>query len=117
MFAPKYGQIAAAPYSCIKISTTLDNPTDTREWLENLEDKEMAKRMAAWMGKYNKKILPMVYLATDFTKTNGVPVELIPVIDVRTMVADLSRMFYLILETLGFYMLNGKRTRLVSDEY
>jgi hypothetical protein len=37
--------------------------------------------------------------------------------DMRKMVLDATKVFYLILETLGVYMLNSKTTRLVSDEF
>lgn len=117
VFAQKYGSIANPPYSCIKISTTLTNPSTTKKWVESIKDKALSERFAAWFAANGKTTLPTMYLSLEIVNSKGIPEELVDIIDVRTMVSDLSRIFYIILETLGFYVLNDKLTRLCSDEY
>lgn len=117
VFADKYGFIAEPAYSCIKISTILDNPTSTKKWLDGIKDKELATRMSRWFDLNNRKVLPTILLSQEVIRSKGMPEELVDIIDVRTMVSDLSKIFYLITETLGVYVLNDKKSRLLMDEY
>lgn len=117
VFAPKYGEIAPPPYGAVKISTVLKTTADVNVWLENMEDKQLAERMVRWMARNNKKVLPNILLSTDAITMAGVPPEIASIIDTRNIVSDLSGMYYLILETLGFFIKNNKRTRLIHDFY
>ena len=47
----------------------------------------------------------------------GMPEELMLVVDVRKIVFDITKTFYLVLETLGFYISNDNITKLISDHY
>ena len=117
VFAEKYGAAPAAPYQVLRVSTTIDNPTLTNEWLEKMEDKELSQRMSNWMNKHGKRMLPSLLLSTDITTSSGIPKEIVDIIDIRKIVYNLCKIFYLILETLGFYICNDNLTRLVSDQY
>lgn len=114
-FAPKYGMFGEPPYQAIRIATTLDNPTLTKEWLENMKDKELSARLKDWFARNDKVKLPSLLLPVEATKVNGIPQEIIDIIDVRKIVYNLCKIFYLILETLGFYICNDNITKLVSD--
>jgi hypothetical protein len=117
VFATDYGNIAPPPYACMKMSTTLVNMTAMTNWVSSIENKELAKRLSIWIELTKKSMLPTIYLPLEIIQTKGLPKELLPIIDVRRMVFDLCNIFYIVLETLGFYILNEKDTRLVSDEY
>lgn len=117
VFAPKYGEYSPPPYQVYKFSTTLVNPTATREWLDSIEDRELAERMRGFMRKLDKTILPSILIPMEATNVVGIPKEIMAVIDTRKIVYDLCKIFYIILETLGFYIGDDKRTRLVSDTY
>jgi hypothetical protein len=117
VFAPKYGNIAPPPYNCIKFSTVLETPTSTRMWVESIEDKELALRLTNWMTKNNRNVLPTIFLSQELVKAQGIPLELNNAIDIRRMVFDLSKITYIILETLGVYISNDKQTKLASDFY
>lgn len=117
VFAPKYGSVIAPPYSCIKFSTTLENPSTTRAWIESIEDKALANRLNIWMTVNKRTILPTIYLSQEMVKSQGIPPELTKVIDIRRMVFDLAKVLYMVLETLGMYVMNSKQTKLVSDTY
>ena len=117
VFAPKYGDIAPPPYGCIKIATTLESAADIVKWLDSIEDKLLAGRAREWLQNNRKKALPNIMLSTDVIDMGGIPPELARVIDVRSIVSDLSGIYYMILETLGVYMKNKKRTKLAYDYY
>ena len=82
-----------------------------------MKDRELASRITQWLIKSNKKVIPTILLSVEVVKSKGIPKELAEIINVREMVSDLSRIFYLILETLGMFILNDKKTKLVSDFY
>lgn len=51
----------------------------------------------------------------SLVRTNGIPEELLDIINARAMVVDAMKVFYIMLEPLGVFMVNDKMTRLVSD--
>ena len=116
VFGPKYGLVPEPPYTTVKISVDLDSPAKTRLWLFLLEDKELSARAEEWMLKYGKKHLGSTFMFPEqIIAGKGIPVEILSSIGIRKMVLDCSRIFYLILESLGEFMLNDKITRLCSD--
>jgi hypothetical protein len=117
VFGPKYGVAPPVPYTCVKIATDLDTPTKTKEWLDTLEDRMLAERMENYMKRMNKRYLGSVQLPEQNLQTHGIPNEILKVAGVRKIVADATKVFYIILETLGIYMQNDKLTRLVSDTH
>lgn len=117
VFAERYGPSPEAPYQVLRVATTIDNATLTKEWLENMKDKDLSKRMTDWLEKHDKKCLPSLLVPVELTTQNGIPKEILDIIDARKIVFNLCKIFYLVLETLGFYICNDKITRLVSDQY
>lgn len=115
VFGPKYGLAPPVPYTCIKITTELDTPTKTREWLDGMEDRLLADRMEAYLKRLNKRYIGTLQLPEQNLQTHGIPKEILQVAGVRKIVLDAVRVFYIILETLGIYLLNDKLTRLISD--
>jgi hypothetical protein len=47
----------------------------------------------------------------------GIPDELMSAMDVRGIVKDTSKIYYIIAETVGMYLLNSKASQLASDLY
>lgn len=118
VFAKKYGKITSPPYTSIKISADLDSPARTLAWINSLEDKDIAQRIADWLKRSNRKHVGSTFMLPEpCISSSGIPEEILSAIDVRKIVLDTTKVFYLILETLGIYMLNGKTTRLVSDHH
>jgi len=115
VFGVKYGKLAEPPYSCVKVSTILENPTALKAWVDSIQDKDVAARAARWIVDNKKERMPTLLLSVETIQSKGFPVELANIIDVRTMVSDLTSVFYLILETLGIYLSTDKKTKLVSD--
>jgi hypothetical protein len=114
VFAEKYGHLAPPPYSCIKINTTLNNATATKVWLDEMQDQVLAMRLRQWLAKNNKVYLPTFYLSTDISKSTGIPKEVQDIINVRKIILDLCNVFYIILESIGYYIKTG---HMVSDYY
>jgi hypothetical protein len=116
-FGKKYGTVSEPPYQAIRVSTTLENPTATKKWLSGIKDIELSKCLNDWFQRNERNKLPSLLLPSEAVKEKGIPDEIMEIIDVRKIVANLCRIFYMILETLGFYITNDNNTKLVSDFY
>lgn len=117
VFADKYGTFSPPPYQTIKVSTILENPTAAVKWLTEMQDKDLSKRMASWLERNNRRFIPNLMIPVEAVTANGIPKEILDIIDIRKIVYDLCKIFYIILETLGFYICNDSMTKLVSDFY
>ena len=113
----KYGEVTDPPYGCIKLTTTLDSATRTRAWLESLTDQSVATRMRGFMERFNKKYIGTVYLPSPVLELSGIPEEFLPMINQRKMVINVTKVFYLILESLGYYVKSKDGLQLISDHY
>ncbi len=117
VFAPDYGSVPPPPYTCLKLSTTLDTMGKTREWLAKIENRALAERMRLWLDKYNKSYIGMVMLPEGIVQARGIPKELLAAVDIRNMVTDTTNVFYIIAETYGVYMKQDKMKKLFMDYY
>lgn len=115
VFAPKYGTVAAPPYMCVKVATSLKSARSTADWLLAMEDQELADRLRNWLEKNNKKYFGTFFLPEQIVMSNGIPKEILETVDSRKIAYSASSVFYLIAETLGEYMLDKKLTKLISD--
>lgn len=114
VFAEKYGDVPEPPYDVIKISVDNANPTKMGEWLRNMPDQDIANRLRTFMQKYNKTIIKTFYLPQVIVKTRGIPEEVHLHMASRNMVRDMTKIFKLILQTLGYYV---NEEFLLSDMY
>ena len=117
LFAEKYGSVPPPPYTCIGVSTSIDTPTKLKAWLDGMKDRELAKRMTDWFVENKRDNLPTIYLSVEIARANGIPPEILEIINIRQMIANLTKIYYLVLETLGVYINSTDGYRLVSDDY
>lgn len=116
VFAEKYGPAPAPPYVGIKVNLTTDNRSRLKEWIRDMEDQDVAKRMDAWMTEVGRKDLGVVMLPQEVLAMKGLPVEIVPAANIRGLISNTMTPFYLLLESIGYYVKNKNNTRLVSDE-
>jgi len=118
VLAAKYNDVPPPPYSAIKVPLDLNNQTNIKNFISNIEDKELADRFALWIKTKRKTSLTNIALPRVYVENNGVPPELRPAIAARKMVYETVQPFYLLLESLGIYMIGDTNilSRLVSDE-
>lgn len=113
IFAPKYGDAPEAPYPAIKVSLDLPNKTAIQEWIASIEDKDVAAKVAKHFA--NKTGMTTLLLPKDNVERLGLPKEIVQAMNIRKLVYSTVRPFYLILEALGIFLVNGNNTKLVSD--
>jgi hypothetical protein len=118
VFAPKYGDAPPPPYQAMKLSLDMQSAGAVRAWVESIEDKALAQRLKDWLIQNNKTgAITSLLLPEQNLEATGMPKELISQLDMRRATLDVSKIFYLILETLGYYATNERLTHLCADYY
>lgn len=115
VFGPKYGLTIEPPYQAISVKLQINNKTDMALWLESWEP-EMAQRMRDWMARYNKDVIKTLYVPADLIASVKIPKEIMSRMNIRGSIKNLMKSFYLILESLGYFLINDDATRLVFDD-
>jgi len=114
VFEPKYGKIQDPPYDAIKIPTTITSRPKLREWFSSIKDEEFLNRLTKWVEKNKKVSLPTVFLNKVYVNSNGVPKELLDVIDIKRIILDTTIQHRTILETLGVVLYSDL---LISEQF
>lgn len=117
VFADKYGHIDAPPYGVVKISIDADNRTDFRNWLDSFKDQALRAKLVDFLALHKKDKVSTIMLPRAIVGVSGVPEEIIQGVSSRRMVSNLMEPFYVVLEALGYYALDGNQLRLISDYY
>jgi len=116
VFGPKYGETPPPPYATIKVSVDFSSKTKLNAWLDSLDDQELADRFKKYMSDYNKISVSNFLLPKLYVQSNGIPKEILTGMDMRKLIYTTVKPYYLLLESLGIYMINKDLTRLVSDD-
>lgn len=104
VFAPTYGDIPPPPYDVVKLPTTITSKTAMKAWIESIDDIELRTRLVNWLIEFRKDKLPTIYLAGDYVAANGIPKEILSVMDIRRIVFDSTMQHRLIMGMLGVFV-------------
>lgn len=116
IFAPKYGDVPEPPYDTYKINVSTNNPSKFKVWLDTMQDQELAGRIREYLARKGKKHISTFNLPAEALMSGGIPKEIADIIDYERIVRDICKIYYILLETLGYYALGKKVNRLVSAE-
>lgn len=117
VFAPKYGSTPPPPYSVIKVPLEINNRTDMTNWLNAMDDQQLAERMKKWMEARGKTQVSTLLLPSMVLGRAGMPKEVMLAINTRKLTYEILESFYMLLETLGIFQIDSGMCRLVSDIY
>ncbi|MCY1335510.1 hypothetical protein D9M68_20040 [compost metagenome] len=119
VFAPTYGNVESPPFSVIKVPLSINNKTDMQMWLTEAGkvNPEFAERLKDYMVKSGRDMIKTLYLPLSILSGIGMPKEVMPMINVRRLTYEILESFYMILESLGIFQVDGNYVRLVSDIY
>lgn len=116
-FGAKYGMMPPPPYGIYKLAVNLKNQNAIKAWIKTIKDPSIRANIEQWNEETKKSSISTLLLPQQVVSASGIPEELIPIIDIRRAKIDNTMVFYLILETLGWYCINDKLTELASDYY
>lgn len=103
VFSDKYGEADKPPYTAIKVNTTLSNEKKIKEFIETIKDEEIRSNFKNFLENNPKNSLGVFRLPHSILLNSGIPEELYSVIDIDRTVFDICNVFYVLLETIGFY--------------
>jgi hypothetical protein len=103
VFSYKYGEAGIPEYTVLKIPTILSSKRMFTEFSETIEDPVFKTKILGFLEKHNKSEWKTFRVPMLTAMGNGLPKELLNAINVDRVVFDNCNVFYLLLETLGFY--------------
>lgn len=115
IFAKKYGEVPPPPYAVYKVPVDLPNMKAITAWLDKIQDTFIREELRAFFKETGKKTISTLMLPQQIMVSQGLPEEVAMILDTRRMIMDNVGVFYLILETLGYAVMDDKINQLVSD--
>lgn len=117
IFAKKYGEVPEPPYAVFKVPVYLPNNKTLTAWIDGIEDVHIRTGLQAHFLETGKKSMSTMLLPQQRLAVHGVPTEIVGALDIRRAALDCTAVFYIILETLGWYCLDDKISEMASDYY
>ena len=76
---------------------------------------EIKQRLKDFMVRRGKSDISIILLPEQIVAVSGIPKEIICGIDIRKLIYETVKPFYIVLESLGIFMIDDNNSRLVSD--
>ena len=104
VFSGKYGTVAEPPYTTYELPVILKNTTGQNTLRKsNVGDDAIRNALADFTKKNFASGLSTIKIPKAKIDSVGIPEELLDVIDIHRSVEIIMNVFYIILETIGFY--------------
>ena len=84
------------------------------QWLATIDDDGLKARLIEFFQNKRAMELNTVLLSSNYVIAKGIPEELLRAVDYRRIITEALKPYYLILETLGYYVRDGM---IVSDHF
>lgn len=118
VFAETYGQTAEPPYDTLAINVSTNTYKKFITFVESIEDIGLRERFLKFIKDYEiNSPIQTYYLPQAVVSTTGIPDILKRIMLTRQIVHSVTAPWYLILESLGVFMINKSLTRLCSDMF
>lgn len=117
VFAKRYGNADPPPYDVLRLKLEINNKTDMENWLNSIEDKEIATNFRAFLASTGRTQISSMMLPVSALQRHGIPDEIMRVINVRAITYTTLENFYIVLGSLGLHQVDERHSRLISDIY
>jgi len=107
VFKEKYGNPGDPTYMVINIPTVLKSKRLIKEYLDRIEDKEIAAKLEAFLTKYNKESLGTFRVPLNIVSGKKLMDEIYQAVDIHKVVSNNVNMLYMILESMSFFRKPG----------
>lgn len=97
----KYGVTPPPLYRGCVLPLTINNKTDMVKWIANIKDREFADRLSEYAKKTTSGLICTLILPEQYIQTNGIPEEILLVLNIKRIVLDLTLAKRMLLEALG----------------
>lgn len=115
VFAPKYGYVDPAPLQTFKVCIDVKKKADFKVWLDAMEDRQLAERFKKFAAENKLEYMTSFQMPQSIARQNGIPKEVMSVLDIRRATMLIMAPYYLVLESFGIFIANSKYTRLMTD--
>jgi len=107
VFSDKYGAPGEPPYMVVNVPTLLKSRRSTSEFIDSVGDRDTAGKLSKFLGDRNKDNLGTFRIPLTIAYEKGIPEEIFGAIDTERVVTNNCNVFYMVLETIGFYRKPG----------
>lgn len=114
VFSQKYGEAPKPPMVSVNLPLTTDTSTKLAEYIKSINDDALSERFATFIKLKGKKALGTIKLPLDSIKKDGIPEELIPIIDIRKIILNQTHSIRAVLDVIG---IPSKTNYLMSECY
>lgn len=104
VFSAKYGNAPEPEYMALKIPTKIGNKKDMDRFVDNIKDAVVKDKFRTFLDKYDKETMKTFILPKAILNSNGLPKELLSIINTDKIVKDNCNVLYIILSSLGYYI-------------
>jgi len=104
VFSSRYGNAPDPQYMAVKLPTTVTSKRSMALVLDNMPNQEFADDVRRFLGKVKKDKVTTFRLPLIIVYNNGIPKEILSMIDYKRVIKDNVKVLYMILETLGYYV-------------
>jgi len=117
VFGPKYGMADEPAYVAVKVNLDVKSDRSFKEMLDEMKDQEVAERFRKYMKEAGKTKMLTLYVPLSRIQAIGMPPEIFEAMKYRKIIYDCVSVFYKIIESLGYHIIDDKQRRLVSEIY
>ena len=104
VFKPKYGSAPDPQYMALKLPTTITSKREMNLFIEDIEDIVLKENLISFMKSHKKDAIKIFRVPLILVHNNGIPKELMSIIDYRRVIRDNCGALYTMLESLGYYV-------------
>ena len=107
VFEEFYGKAPDPTYMAIKLPTVINTKAEMKEALKIMNNESLSNKFDNFLKKYGKDAIKTFRLPLVIVYNNGIPNELLPLLNEKRVILDNCKVLYIVLESLGFYVKDG----------
>lgn len=115
-FSRFYTSPGEPPYGIVHLPVDLENKTALKAWVASIKNRELANLIDEFCSGHKRDYFTK-FMLPETVVSNGIPKEILDVTNFRKLIFSTMEPFYHMLESLGYYCMNDKRYKLISDYY
>lgn len=115
VFSPIYGDAPEPPYSSVTMTVNLGSKSKFTQWLDEFADVDLADRMRTFIDRELQGKVSTFRLPEASCYINGIPKEVVSVIDMRKVTCAILAPFYIVMESFGIFLIDRKLSKLINE--